>query len=158
MSFTTSVSTEPVILGPGEGPLVRIPGHPFVVKASSEDTRGAYALAEVTITGDGPPQHIHRAEEEAFYILEGEVDIQVGTETVHGTSGTFVLIPRGTVHTFWNVGTGPARMLAIASPPGIDAYLAEAIGDEEIDTATFIERISAVADRYQFEVVGPPRG
>lgn len=149
---------KPVILGPGEGPAVRVPGHPFVVKASSDDTRGAYALAEATITGEGPPQHIHHAEDESFYVLEGEVGIQVGDEVVSGTAGAFVLIPRGTVHTFWNAGSGPAKLLVIVSPPGIEEYLAHAIGDEDIDTATFVERVTAVAETYQMEVVGPPRG
>lgn len=154
MSFTR----QPVILGPGQGPLVRIPGHPFVIKASSEDTRGAYALAEATLTGEGPPQHIHHAEEEAFYVLEGEVGIQIGDKIVSGTRGAFVLIPRGTVHTFWNAGPTPAKLLVIVSPPGIEEYLAEAIGNEDIDSATFIQRVSAVAHTYQMEVVGPPRG
>ena len=48
---------------------------------------------------------------------------------VHGTPGSFILIPRGTVHTFWNAGSTPARMPVIFSPPGMEEYLAEAIGE-----------------------------
>lgn len=145
-------------LGPGEGPSVRVPGHPYQLKARSEDTGGAYALVEATVTGEGPPQHIHGAEEEAFYVLEGEVDIQVGDETVHGTKGSFVLIPRGTVHTFWNVGHSPAKLLVIISLPGMEEYLAEVIGDQEIDTPRFVEKVTAVAHTYRMKIVGPPRG
>jgi mannose-6-phosphate isomerase-like protein (cupin superfamily) len=147
-----------VILGPGEGQTIQVPGHPFTYKARKEDTGGAYTLVEATLTGEGPPQHIHHAEEEAFYILEGEVNVQVGEQTVHGTVGSFILIPRGTVHTFWNAGSTPAKLLVIVSPPGIEQFLAEVIGDEEIDTATFIERAMALAHKYHMEIVGPPRG
>jgi quercetin dioxygenase-like cupin family protein len=127
------------------------------MKARPKDTGGAYSLAEIAITGDGPPQHIHGAEEEAFYVIDGAVNVQVGDEVVHGTPGAFVLIPRGTVHTFWNAGSSPAKLLAIVSPPGMEACLAEVIGDEEIDTATFVEKVTAMALKNQMEIVGPPR-
>jgi mannose-6-phosphate isomerase-like protein (cupin superfamily) len=91
-------------------------------------------------------------------VLEGRVDVQVGDEVVHGTPGSFVLIPRGTFHTFWNAGSGPAKILIIISPPGIGEYLAEVIGDQDIDAPTFIERVTAVAEKYRVTVVGPPRG
>jgi mannose-6-phosphate isomerase-like protein (cupin superfamily) len=111
-----------------------------------------------TITGDGPPQHIHGAEAEAFYVIEGAVNVQVGEEVVHATPGSFVLIPRGTAHTFWNAGPSQSKLLVIVSPPGMEEYLAEVIGDEEIDTPTFVEKVTAMASRYQMQIVGPPRG
>jgi mannose-6-phosphate isomerase-like protein (cupin superfamily) len=153
-----SFGVRSVILAPGEGQTVKVPGHPYTFKARRADTGGAYALVEVTLNGEGPPQHIHHAEEEAFYILEGEINVQVGEQTIHGTAGSFVLIPRGTVHTFWNAGSTPAKMLAIVSPPGIEEALAEVIGDEEIDTATFVEKITALAHKHHADIVGPPRG
>ncbi len=147
-----------VILGPGEGQTIQVPGHPTTYKARQEDTGEAYALVETTVAGQGPPQHIHHAEEEAFYILEGEVNVQVGERTIQGTAGSFILIPRGTVHTFWNAGSTPAKMLVIISPPGSEQALAEIVGDEDIDTATFLERAMVVAHKYHVEIVGPPRG
>lgn len=154
MSFTP----RQVVLAPGEGQIVRVPGHPYICKATRHDTGGVYSLNEVTITGSGPPQHIHGAEEEAFYVVEGAVDVQVGDEIVHGTPGSFVLIPRGTVHTFWNAGPTPAKLLVIVSPPGMEEYLAEVVGDTEIDAATFVEKVTAMAPKYQMRIVGPPRG
>lgn len=153
-----SFEVRSVILGPGDGQTVQVPGHPFTYKARSVETRGAYALVEATLTGGGPPQHIHHAEEEAFYILEGEVNVQVGEQTIHGTPGSFILIPRGTVHTFWNAGALPAKFLVIVSPPGIEQFLAEVIGEGEIDTDTFIERTMALASEHNMEIVGPPLG
>ncbi len=115
-------------------------------------------MLEVVVAGDGPPQHIHKAEEEAFYVLEGEVNIKIGEQTIRGTVGSFVLIPRGTIHTFWNAGPTHAKLLGIFSPPGFEQFFVEVVGDEEVDTATFVERGMAVAEKYNLEIVGPPLG
>ena len=153
-----SFSAEGITLGPGEGKTIEVPGHPITYKAMKEDTDGAYSLLEVTVMGDGPPQHIHKAEEEAFYVLEGEVNIQIGDQTIRGMAGSFGLIPRGTVHTFWNAGSTPAKLLVIISPPGFEQFFIEVVGEEEIDTATFVERGMAAAQKYNLEIVGPPLG
>lgn len=132
--------------GPGEDKALPLPAH--LLKATKWDTGGAYSLLEANVTGGGPPQHIHKAEEEAFYVLEGEVNIKIGEETIRGTVGSFVIIPRGTIHTFWNAGPTPAKLLVIFSPPGFEQFFFEDVGDEEID----------VAEKYNLEVVGPPLG
>jgi quercetin dioxygenase-like cupin family protein len=85
-----------IILGPGEGKTINVPGIPITFKATKADTGGAYALTEETIIGEGPPQHIHKAEEEAFYVLEGEVGVKIGEQIVRGVRGSFVHVPRGT--------------------------------------------------------------
>jgi mannose-6-phosphate isomerase-like protein (cupin superfamily) len=135
-----------------------VPGIPITLKATKADTGGAYTLTEETIIGEGPPQHIHKAEEEAFYVLEGEVGIKIGEQIIQGVPGSFVLVPRGTVHTFWNVGSTPAKVLSIISPAGFEQFLAEVTGDEDIDEDTFVQRAMAVAEKYNFEITGPPLG
>ncbi len=119
-------------------------------------------MLEVVVPGNGPTQHIHKAEEEAFYILEGEVNIKIGEQTISGTVGSFVLIPRGTVHTFWNAGATPAKLLIIFSPAGFERAFVEVWGEREeegeIDHATWVERMMAVSDKYNMEIVGPPLG
>ena len=145
--------------GPGEGRAVWVPGHQVTFKAQGEDTGGAYALLEVLITGEGPPQHIHKTEDEAFYVLEGEVDVKRGEETLHAPAGAFVMIPRGTVHTIWNTGSTPAKILAIISPPGFEGFFIEAgEEDKEPDSAAFIEKATAISEKYNREIVGPPLG
>ena len=157
-----SFSIQAITLGPGEGRVIQVPGHPISYKATAEGTGGAYSLLEVVVAGEGPPQHIHKAEEEAFYVLEGEVNIKIGEQTIRGTVGSFVLIPRGTVHTFWNAGPTPAKLLVIFSPPGFEQAFVEVFGErgeeEEIDHATYVERIMAVSEKYNQEIVGPPLG
>jgi len=145
--------------GLGEGVGMWVPGHHVLCKVNGEETGGAYSLLEVTMTGEGPPQHIHKAEDEAFYVLEGEVNFRRGEETVQATAGAFVLIPRGTNHTVWNAGSTPAKLLAIFSPPGVEHYFIETgDADKEPDSATYIEKAMAVADKYNLEITGPPLG
>ena len=88
-----------MVLGPGEGKMIPVPGHKITHKVSGADTDGAYSLLEVELDGDGPPQHIHKTEDEAFYVLEGEINVLLGERTIKAKAGTFVRIPRGTVHT-----------------------------------------------------------
>ncbi len=148
-----------ITLGPGEGKAVWVPGHQVTRNVNGEETAGAYSLLEVLIVGEGPPQHIHRAEEEAFYVLEGVVNFKRGEETVQATAGAFVLIPRGTNHTVWNVGETPAKLLAIFSPPGVEEYFIETGDpDKEPETDAYIEKAMAVADKYNLEITGPPLG
>ncbi len=117
MTFATAITR-----GPGEGKSVWVPGHQVTCKARGEETGGAYSLIDVTIIGEGPPQHIHQVEDEAFYVLEGEVSVLRGDETISASPGAFVLVPRGTNHTIWNTGSTPARILGIYSPPGFEDY------------------------------------
>ena len=145
-----SLGSQSIVLGPGEGKIVSVMGNPYTYKVVGGDTGGNYSLIECTIAGDGPPPHIHKSEEEAFYILEGEVNVTIGEQTIRGTAGSFVLIPRGTVHTFSTVGTEPAKMLAIISPAGFEQFFIE------IEGSTDVEKIMTLASKYNLEIMGPP--
>jgi quercetin dioxygenase-like cupin family protein len=138
------------VLGPGEGDSVSVLGDPYTYKVVGGDTGGNYSLIECITAGDGPPPHIHKAEEEAFYVLEGEVNINIGEQTIRGTAGSFVLIPRGTMHTFSTVGIEPAKMLVIISPAGFEQFFTE------IDGVTDVDKIMTLAPRYNLEILGPP--
>ena len=154
MSFGRAITR-----GPGEGRAVWVPGLQVTYKAQGKETGGAYSLLELAITGEGPPQHIHKAEDEAFYVLEGEVKIKRGEETIHAPAGAFVLIPRGTTHTIWNTGSTPAKILSIFAPPGFEEYFIETgEEDKEPDATAFIEKATAVSEKYNLEIVGPPLG
>ena len=82
---------------------------------------------KVELDGDGPPQHIHKAEDEAFYVLEGEIKVLLGERTITATAGSFVVIPRGTVHTFSRVGQESAKVLAIFTPAGMEELWSEVV-------------------------------
>ena len=65
-------------------------------------------------------EHVHAAEDDAFYILEGELTFQFGDETAAAPPGTFVLVPPGVPHGFRNDGDAPVRMLNVHAPAGFD--------------------------------------
>jgi len=60
--------------------------------------------------------------------LEGTLNILVGERTVTATAGAFILVPRGTVHTFSNGGSAPAKVLVIISPAGFEQFFEEIAG------------------------------
>jgi mannose-6-phosphate isomerase-like protein (cupin superfamily) len=59
------------------------------------------------------PPHIHFQDDEAWYVLEGELCVQRGEEVVHLQAGAAALVTRGTPHTYWNPSPGPTRYLLI---------------------------------------------
>ncbi len=67
----------------------------------------------------GPPQHVHRDYDEAWYIIEGRMEFALGDDTHLCPAGSVVIAPRGTAHTFHNPGPDPARMLAILTPQAL---------------------------------------
>ena len=139
-----------IVLEPGEGKKLPVLGLQFTAKVGSSDAGGAFALNEVLVVPDAPPLplHIHATEEESMYVLEGELNIEVGDRTVKAGSGTFVLVPRGTPHTLSLVGTQPAKVLLIFSPGAVQGLF------EEIANQTDIDKIMAAAARYGMEIVG----
>lgn len=113
---------ELIVLGPGEGKTISVLGDRITYKAVGRDTGGRYGLVEGRLRREllapGPPPHVHESEEEAFYVVEGELKVQIGERTLQAHAGTFAL-PRGTVHTFSNPAPRPARALVIVSPAGL---------------------------------------
>jgi mannose-6-phosphate isomerase-like protein (cupin superfamily) len=59
------------------------------------------------------PLHLHRLDDEAWYVLEGTLCVRRGDEIVEAHAGSAVLVQRGTPHTYWNPGPGPLRYLLI---------------------------------------------
>src|SRR5829696_7714719 len=93
---------------PGEGKSVWLVGDLSTVKMEGEDTGGAYCIVEETSPPEGgPPPHIHYNVDETIYVLEGDVEFLVGEQTIPASVGSAVYTPRGTLHTFRNVGTAP---------------------------------------------------
>ena len=89
----------------GGGTLVRGPaGGPAKIKARTETTNGSLTLLEVTLgPKEGPPAHIHRREDEAWYPLDGRFRFIADDELFEVGPGAFVFMPRGTAHCFQNL-------------------------------------------------------
>ena len=83
-------------------------------------TEGDFVIAEWRDAGgaSGPPRliaprHVHHSDDEAWYVLEGVLRVQVGTDEVEARAGSAVFVPRGKAHTYWNPGPGPVRYLLV---------------------------------------------
>jgi quercetin dioxygenase-like cupin family protein len=147
----------------GEGRSIWIVGDTYTFKAASEDTGGAYMLFEANVPPQsGPPPHIHHWEDEAYYILDGQVEILDNDRTFVAGAGSFVHIPRGTLHRFKNVGETTARILVLFTPGGFENFFFEVgLPAKEGGTAPplgpkEIERTLAAAPKHGMEVRLPP--
>jgi len=148
----------------GEGRAFSAVGDVYRILATGEQTGGTYTLCEARVLpGGGPPPHIHHREDEAFFVLEGEITFQVAGQKVVATAGTFIQGPRGIQHAFKNESDAPARMLIHVSPPGFESFLADfATPVPSFDspptpvTPADIKKLLAVAPSYGIEILRPP--
>lgn len=94
----------------------------FTVLADAQETGGRFGLVEsLSPKGTEPPRHVHSREDEAFYLLEGEITFYVGEETHEATPGTFVSAPRGVPHSY-TFETEEIRMLVLLAPGGFEEF------------------------------------
>ncbi len=125
--------TAPIALEPGAGEGMDIGPVRFVLKAGGEETQGTYSLVEAEGPCSATP-HIHHDREEAFFVIEGSVRFLAGEGQVEAQPGSFLLVPRETLHGFR--ANGEARMIIIHSPAGFEGLfrkLAMAISEKEFD-------------------------
>lgn len=114
------------ILGPGEGQAqYSARGSVMYFKALAEQDGGDLSLMERLLPPGGrrPPPHRHVNCSEAYFVLDGLVSVTVEGEDLEVGLEGFVLVPRGTGHTFGNAGEQEARLLVIHAP-AMDAYFA----------------------------------
>ncbi len=97
------------VLAAAEGRSIWVIGDRYTIKCDGNDTSGAFALIEAVVPpGNGPPPHIHSREDEAFYVLEGELQFYLEDSSFAATAGSWVMLARHTLHFFKNIGTKPA--------------------------------------------------
>ena len=151
--------TEPITafaVAAGEGRTIQGPaGGPLVFKARGEQTGGSLTLFENVIApGDGPPLHTHAAEDEAWYILDGQLRFLLGAELQAARTGGFVFVPRRTPHCFQNVGTAPARIIVMFTPSGMERFFDRfaALPEGADPRAAF----ASIGREVGMEVLGPP--
>jgi len=143
------------LVPPKEGRTLMVAGGSYTIKASGEDTGGAYTLIEMFLPpGSGPPPHLHEREEESFYILEGTLLFQVGDETLDAEAGTFVKAPRGISHAFKNVGASPVRVLLLVTPAGLEKFFEE-VGQPlgETPSPLDLEKVKQTAPKYGVTII-----
>jgi mannose-6-phosphate isomerase-like protein (cupin superfamily) len=105
-----------VVVPRGEGHRV---GNVEFLARTADTPRFTFGIIEFA-AGRELEEHVHADEDDAFYIVEGELTFTLGDEEVVAPPGTFVLVPPGVPHGFRNDGNAPVRMLNIHAPAGFD--------------------------------------
>ncbi len=111
-----------VVVLPGRGRRV---GNVEFLARSADTPRFNLAVITMQPHQDGPGEHVHPAEDDSFYVLEGELTFTVDGEEVVAGAGTFVLVPPGVRHGFANRGDAVARTVNVHAPAGFDVRLEE---------------------------------
>jgi quercetin dioxygenase-like cupin family protein len=125
------------------------PGDVYTFLVTGAESGGSYFAMEALVPpGGGPPPHIHRNEDETFYIVEGACSIRLDDKTITAGTGDFVNVPRGRVHCFRNEGTTPMRMILTFTPSGIEKFFEETLEPALDLTHAPPDNIEEVADRY----------
>jgi len=150
---------EPFAVAPADGLSVENPtgGH-TMFKAMAEATGGVLtAIRGEAAPGEGPPLHVHPDQDELIYTLEGVYLVQLGDAQFEAPPGSFVFIPRGTPHTWQNVGRTPARFFAALVPasPEFEQFFVRyaELPRNERGVAAFAR---LAGDTQGAKVVGPP--
>ena len=107
---------DPIVIPPGGGHRL---GNVEFLARTADTPRFNFGIIEIA-AGRVLEEHVHAEEDDAFYILEGELTVTFGAEEAAAPPGTFVLIPPGLAHGFRNDGATPVRMLNIHAPAGFD--------------------------------------
>ncbi len=133
--------TDGLVLPPGSGHPIRAAS--MTLKVGAGQSRNWSVFEADVSPGFDVGAHLHREAEEAFYILEGELDLLAfeprvrttrnwrswesgaGAQVARGGPGSFMFVPAGCPHAFANPGPEPARMLFLVTPAGHEHYLEE---------------------------------
>ena len=91
---------------------------------SGEDTGGAYCLLDMRVApGKGVPRHTHTREDEALFVLSGELEASVGDEIFTLRAGETLIAPRNIPHQLHNSGNIANHYLIMFSPAGFEKFL-----------------------------------
>ncbi len=136
-------------------PVYFFAGGTMTVHLTGAQTGGAFCLLESLMPPDhATPPHLHQEEDEAFLILEGELDIVVGGETITVRAGESALAPRGVPHQLRNTSGRPVRAIVVTTPAGFGDFVMEAgapaNGGEP--PAPVPERLVATAARFGIRI------
>jgi quercetin dioxygenase-like cupin family protein len=115
-----------VIVPPNGGHAVRAFGNEILFKLTAEQTAGSLSLGLATVPAgsDGPPPHVHDAEDELFLIVDGQYRVCVDGAWSDAGPGSVVYLPRGIAHTFHVVGAQDGRHWVLTKPGGFDRFYA----------------------------------
>src|SRR5690348_9940521 len=116
-----------IVRMPGEGREITLAGGPMTFLVTADHTKHTSMFDWTIPAGFSTGLHVHRIQEETFYVLEGECTWQVGDRHVGATPGTYLFVPPGVPHSIANESDRPARVIMTVSPPGHERYFEELV-------------------------------
>lgn len=139
------------IVQPGQGREGFLGSIGVVFKLFGADTNGSVSVVEHPFpVGALVPPHKHTREDEYSIVTEGEIGFRSGdSEAVLGPGG-YITKPRGELHSMWNAGGVPARMIEIISPSGFELFFRDLADLAEAGPPDFAD-IAALAANYGLE-------
>ena len=150
---------------PSAGP-VAVAGGAYTVLLTGAQTAGRYSVIDMLVPpGGGPPLHRHDFEE-AFVVVDGEIELTFRGETQRAGAGSIVNIPANAPHRFRNTSDRPAHLLCLCSPPGQEDFFLT-VGDpletrdspppalSDAEKAERRSRAQALSEQYRTELLGP---
>src|SRR5262245_7303139 len=151
----TSQAPPLTIVQPGHGPQGDLGSIGVVFKLWGSDTGGALSIVEHPFpVGALVPPHMHTREDEYSIVTEGQIGFRSGEREVVLGPGGYITKPRGELHTMWNAGSTPARMIEVISPAGFEHFFREL---SEVLSAgpPRLEDVGALADKYGLQFGQP---
>jgi quercetin dioxygenase-like cupin family protein len=122
-------------------------------------------LEHLAPSGDSPPLHIHRNEDEVFQVLDGTLKINRGGEEIRAAAGDFLIVPKGTPHTYRVVSALDARFITVTRGPefeGLVRHLGRPAPRDALPPHSgppTQEQLAAIVEackRFGIDIVGPP--
>src|SRR6201997_536883 len=153
----SSIEAPPItVVQPGGGPQGTLGAIGVVFKLWDRDTGGALSIVEHPFpVGALVPPHLHTREDEYSIVTEGQIGFRSGDREVVLGPGGYITKPRGELHTMWNAGPTPARLLEIISPAGFEGFFRE-VADLVAAGPPDFEQLGHIADRYGLEFAEAP--
>jgi quercetin dioxygenase-like cupin family protein len=128
----------------------------------AEETGGRFSMVEmVHPAGDQPPLHVHRTDDEGFYVIEGRLKLWFGDQVRELGPGEFAQAPHGVPHTYRVESPEAVRVLVTSSDASFDRFV-RAYGEPASEprlpepSEPDPERLGMLAWKHGIEILGPP--
>ena len=144
------------VVHPGEGEQRDLGSIGVVFKLFGDQTNGQVSIVEHPFpVGACVPPHLHTLEDEYSIVTEGEIGFRSGDREVVLGAGGYITKPRGEMHTMWNAGQTPARMIEVISPAGFEHFF-WGLGEVMASGAPDPDTITALAEKHGLHFGNPP--
>ena len=151
------VAAPPTLFAPPDaGTEARIRRFGTRVRVRAEASHAAATVLEHTLAAGciAMPVHRHPGVTEVLHVLDGTLVVRLGADERSAPAGTSVVVPPGAWHTFWVAAdaTGPARVLAVVAPGGMERYYEDVAAQlDEADRPDMLG-VRAASERHGIEV------